>query len=479
MSLLDRFKFAGPRPQNTPRDNNGRPPGRPMSAEGEDTEVTGEGVSYAGFAHAAVGGVTYYNCDEILRRKGWREYETMRHDDQVKLALAFKKILVYGRTYDILPADQSEKAKEIAKFVEWSLKRVNFKQMLREALTAIDFGFSIGEIVWETALHDGNRVLTLKDVKHRHPGSWQIFADMHGNLTGFEQLTNNGRRVLLKPEKAWHYAHQREFSNHYGVSDLRAAYRPWWAKRFIINFWNVFLERMAAPMTAMKYPAGADEKLKTTLKSILQGLSAKTEVMVPAGVEIELIEATRSGSPEYGSAVDYCDRSIMRAVLIVAILGAGGDDIRQGSDSQSHLHLRLLFKMAQELGYDLIESFMCQVVKPMIDMNYEHDGLYPRFVWQDYGEFEGVKVADTIRLLFAAGILDMDQADVNYARSILGLPVRGEDDPEDDVVRPQPLPPPGNANAPPPPASQGNDRAGKGDSGGKTKAKPTKKGGAI
>jgi hypothetical protein len=49
------------------------------------------------------------------------------------------------------------------------------------------------------------------------------------------------------------------------------------------------------------------------------------------------------------------------------------------------------------------------------------------FVWQDYGQFEGMKIADEIRQLHAAGIIDMDQTDVNYARSVLGLPIRDEE----------------------------------------------------
>jgi hypothetical protein len=55
----------------------------------------------------------------------------------------------------------------------------------------------------------------------------------------------------------------------------------------------------------------------------------------------------------------------------------------------------------------------------------------------------------------------MDQADVNYVRSIMGLPLRDEEN-EDEVIRPAPTPPPGGGAPTPPAAPQGNDRAGKG-----------------
>lgn len=440
-----------------------RGPGRPSALEQELMVVDGEVVR--SFLPAKNGGVEFLPVDDLINRKGWKIYRDMRHDDQVKATLTFKKILVHGRAWELKPADQSEKAEKIAKFVKANLEGINFKRVVKEALSALDFGFSASELVWKIEKHDGERRVMLKSIKARDPESIHIFADKHGNIKGFEQRSKLGEIIVLKPEKIWHYAHQSEFQNHYGVSDLRSAYRNWWAKKFIINFWNVFLERLGAPMTMMKYPLGSSPELKNLLKGILTGLSSKSEILVPEGVEVELIEATRSGNATYAEALQYHDNAISRAMLVIALLGAGGSDVTRGSDSQSRLHLRILFKMADELGKDLMDTFEKQVIKQLVDMNFEHDNLYPKFLWQDYGEFEGIEVADTIRLLHAAGIVDMDQEDVNYARSILGLPLRKEGDPEDEVVRPQPLPPPADPNKPPPAAAQGNQSSDKGAGG--------------
>jgi phage gp29-like protein len=440
------------------------PVGRPLSIEGESFVVDGEIVR--SFLPAKNGGVEFLPVDDLINRKGWKIYRDMRHDDQIKATLTFKKILVHGRSWELKPAEaDNPDAERIAKFVKANLEGINFKRVVREALSALDFGFSLGEIIFDVREWEGNKHLMLDGIKHRDPSTIKIIADKHGNITEFVQEGSFGEHIRLKPMKVWHYAHQSEFQNHYGVSDLRAAYRNWWAKKFIINFWNVFLERLGAPMTLMKYPLGASDELKRLLKGILTGLSAKSEILVPEGVEVELVEATRSGQASYAEALQYHDNAISRALLVIALLGAGGSDVSRGADSQSRLHLRILFKMADELGKDLMDTFAAQVIKPLVDMNFEHDGLYPTFIWQDYGEFEGIEVADTIRLLHAAGIVDMDQEDVNYARSILGLPLRKEGDPEDEVVRPQPLPPPADPNKPPPAADQGNQRTDKGPGG--------------
>lgn len=435
--------------------------GRPLGIEGEKMVVAG--ATSQAFVPGRKGGLHVLTIDEILRRKGWATYRDMRHDDQVKVCMSFKKILVHGRAWEIKPADESDQAKDIAEFVEFNLKAINFEETVKQALTALDFGYSIGELVWEVKDFKGSLAVHLKAIKHRDPEGMEINIDKHGNLVNFIQARQISgvvpHHVIVEPNKVWYFVHQGEFGNPNGMSDLRAAYRSWWAKKFIVNFWNVFLERMGQPMTLMKYPVGASPDLKDALQGILRGLSTKTEILVPEGVEVELIEATRAGKGDYEKALQFHNQSIARAILMVSMLGAGGDNVQRGSDSQSRIHLRVLFKMADALSKSVLWTFEKQVIKQLVDMNFKHDGLYPSILYQDYGEFEGIEIADTIRLLHAAGIFDMDQADVNYARSVLGLPLRGEGDPEDDVVRPQPLPPPGDPNKPPPAAGQANDRA--------------------
>lgn len=433
--------------------------GRPRKIEGESMVVGDELL--ASMTRVGQGGVYFLPVDDIIARKGWSIYKDMMHDDQVRICLQFKKVLIYGRTWELKPYDDSAEAKAQAEFAEWALKEINFKSVMREALSALEFGFSVGEIVWDRKDYEGKQVICFKKIAHRDPSTLKIGMDRHGNLTGITQEVA-GLTVPLPMEKLWIYSHDKRFGNPYGTSVLRAAYRSWWAKKYIINFWNVFMERMGTPLTKMTYPQGASEDLKTTLKRILTNLSSKTELLVPEGVQIDLIEASRSGNAGYMEALQFHNDSIARAILMASLMGTGAEDKVGGNGpSQSSLHLRILFKMADEITQDVTRTFHEQALKQLIDMNFEKP-MYPEFVWQDYGQFEGMKVADTIRLLHSAGILDLSQEDVNYARSVLGLPIRTEEDDEDEVIRPPAPPPPGNAGAPPPAAGQGNERAKKG-----------------
>lgn len=417
------------------------------------------------------GAVEILPVDEIITRKGWKEYRKMLHDPQITSTLWFKKVMIYGRKWDVQPAGDSVEDKAVAAFVSKVLKRLNFKRVLQEIMTAFDYGFSLGELIWEVTEIDGQQAIAIKAIKGRDPEFLTVKVDKHGNILSWVQDNHQfsslraEQKIELPPDKVIHYSHNGAFGQHYGKSDLRACYRSWWAKKFIIQFWNVFLERMGSPLMATTYPTGAGTELKDALKNIMRGLSSKSEILIPEGVEIKLIEATRSGQATYDLALAYHDKEIARAMLMIALLGAGGNDIKRGSDSQSRLHLRTLHKMADETGADILFEFNRQVVKQLVDFNFDVKE-YPEVYFQDYGEFEAPEITDAIRLLHASGIIDMDQEDVNFARSMLGMRLREDGDKEDEVVRPAAIPPPGNANSPPPSAGQGNDNASKGGASG-------------
>lgn len=438
----------------------GRPPAQ--EAQGE-VMVVGDDL-LASMTSPTQGGVYFLPVDEIIKRKGWSTYKEMANDDQVKVCLEFKKVLVVGRTYEISPCDETPEAKKQAQFVEDVLERLPMKQIFKEGVSAMEFGFSLAEQVFERDVwdEDGQTYIFIKKLAHRDPSTIELKMDENGNFLGARQRSR-AKYIELAPSKLWLFSHEPQFGNLYGTSDLRAAYRSWYAKKFVIQFWNVFLERMGSPLTTMKYPTGASPELKALLKKILTNLSSKTEILIPEGVEINLVEATRGGNATYGEALAFHNASIARGILMAALLGANGDKPTQAADSQSFLHLRILFKLADEISQKFSQSFMEQVIRPLLAMNFETVEM-PNFIWQDYGQFEGMKVADEIRQLHAAGIIDMDQNDVNYVRSIMGLPLRDLDKNPDAVQRPAAPPPPGNANAPPPAAPQGNSRADKGGS---------------
>jgi phage gp29-like protein len=433
--------------------------GRPRKDSKPVTVVGGELISWA-----LPGGkrATYemLSPDDLLTKKGWSVYREMTADDQIKACLYFKKVLIAQRPFEIVPASDSSEDKEVARFITENLKEVSLDKLLWEMLSVFEFGVSYGELLWE--IGGSPPRLRLKDIKFRDPEYMYVHVDVHGNIKNFVQRPSQGpevREITIEPAKMLHYAYQSQFSNHYGVSDLRCVYRAWWSKKYITQFWNVFLERFGAPLMKMTYPTGASENLKTNLKNIMTNLSSKTDVLVPEGVAVELIEATRGGTARYEEALAYYDNRIMTGMLLPGLLGMGFE-VKKGSDSQSRLHLRTLMKAFQHIGNEISANIKEKIIKPLVDNNFNTD-KYPEFQFQDYGEFESFEISSAIVELFNAGMLDPDQEDINYARAIIGLRTRDESE-EDEVLRAMPPPigtSPNDPNATGAGAGQGNDRA--------------------
>lgn len=504
--------------------------GRPRNIEGEDTlvEVGRLSSSINWMKMRPSGEWELLSTDELIRKFGWKIYREMLADETIKACLAFKKVLIHQRDWDIESADAAERSKmrkqarkqaqqaeamakaaaeakaadsalavndakakallrkspvknadgadplemgeegmsefeKQADFVRNNLRDIGMNRILRAILTAFEFGFSAGEILWEVKKDkEGELKVFIKDVKHRDPEYIRIMTDKHGNIVKFKQEPGTGEIIDIDPEDVLHYAYGGEFSNHYGVSDLRAAYRSWWSKKFVTQFWNVFLERFGQPLMKMNYPVGATPELKENLRKILNSLSSRSDMLVPTGVEVELIEATRGGNASYADALMYCDVAESRAILVPALLGMGVD-IKRGSDSQSRLHLRVLMKIVGDVSQD-IEFAINKIVKRLIDMNYPDVKEYPKFVFRDYGEYDATQIVDAAINMFNAGMLDVDQSDLNYLRSVLALPLRDADD-EDEVLRSSPPPmgtSPNDPNATGDGAWKNNDRSTKG-----------------
>lgn len=493
---------------------------RPSESETEKTVVTGTGGGLISWTLPKGDKFEMLSPDDLLSKRGFRVYREMRADDQVKACLWFKKMLVAGRAWEITVRDKSEDKKKLgpdkkkpveakpktefgktdfggfgsgpdantpvpkpigvqpaapvqkhpnAEWIEQQLQRLNMKQIIWEMLTAFDFGASFGELIFE--INDEMKY-TLKDVAFRDPEFMHILTDIHGNISIFQQQPNIGvsmQKIDIKPEKVLHYAYQSEFRNHWGISDLRAAYRAWWSKKYVTQFYNVFLERFGAPLMMMKYPPGSTPELKNALKGIMSSLSSKTDILVPEGVSVELIEATRAGTAKFDEALVLHDNAVAHAILMPALLGASNVASR-GSDSQSRLHLKTLMKMIQFICEQIEFEITKKIVLPMQEKNFNEEAEIC-FKFQDYGEFEAFEISDAIKELHNAGILSLDSTDTNYIRSIMGLALRGEENP-DQVERPMlnqlPGMPGGNDQADGGGAKQSNSRAEKGASTKKT-----------
>ena len=379
-----------------------------------------------------------YNPDELVGKKGLKIYKDMRTDEQVKACLMMKKFARLSTGWEIKPGDDEDKLSiELADFAQYNVKRIKgtFYDTLLGILTALDYGFSISEIVREYIEEgDFRGKVGLKAIKSREPFGYGFKTDVHGNLLGitFEQAGLFGGKDLgsndnpYPPEKFVVYSYQKEFSNWFGRSDFREIYRSWWSKNMIIKFYNIFLERFGMPTVTATYPSGQDEKVLEMIDDILKNLQAKSGFRFPEGIKFELLEATRRGEAGYEKAIELHNTMIARGILVPELMGFTGRS--SGSRALGETQFGGFIWVLEKLGKDIEETIVDeQILRPLININYAnvHEKQYPVFKMNSLSDEDIEMKAKVVKIGVEAGVIDPTE---QWVRDYLMFPKREEKD---------------------------------------------------
>ena len=415
--MLERIKsYVKPSPQSVP------------------TPSMGE-VAVSESAMYSLSGLRAYNPDTLAGRKGLSVYDDMLIDDQIKFCLALKKKGVVAPGWTIEPASDDPADIEVAEFVEYALNQMagTVETALTGVLSALTYGYSVTEIVWnqyENGPYAGR--VGISGLKSKRPHGFMFDVDQYGNLKpdGLLQTQLGAKEARLPVDKFLIYSYQQEFANHYGTSDLRSAYRPWWSKDNIIKFWNIYLERFGSPLAVGKYKT-ADPNAKTTLMNILSNLQNKTSIVhKDMDFDISLLEASRRSTSDYQTALDFHDRAIARSILIPDRVFTAGE---VGAYSQSQTHFDVVLWALESLRAELSETVMQeQLIWRLVDYNFSNVEEAPRFKFNPLTAEQRVQLATTFADAVQKGAVRSTFADENHIRGILQFPEVDEDKYEAD-----------------------------------------------
>jgi len=379
-----------------------------------------------------------FNPDDLIGRKSMTVYEKMRTDDQVKGALALKKGAVLSTGWEIASASEEGEDDEIRDFIDYELTHLEplygtFDDHLYEIMSALDFGFSISEIVYKKR-EDGPNAgkIGLRTIKTRKPHQFRFRTDRHDNLLpdGILQGMNK-----YPNEKFLIFSYQREFGNWFGTSDLRAAYRPWWLKENTIRWWGIFNERFGIPISVGQYPPNTPVEHIATLQTMLQNIQANTAFTLPDSYKLEFKEATGRGANIFQLTVESMDKAIARALLVPSLLGLS-EQGAVGSYSQAKKHFHVFLIVIDDLRRDLAEDVINhQLIPRLVDLNFERnvEEEYPKFRFLPFTSDETAALFTNWLQAVQVGVVRPVAEDEVHIRSVTDFPERALEDIEADI----------------------------------------------
>lgn len=319
------------------------------------------------------------NTDPILNNYGGgdlRVYEELLRDDQAGPALD-QRIAAIAKAETIVdPASDAAEDVAAADFIREQLSAIDWDGKVEKMLFAIWYGYSVAEVIWNT---DGQRIV-IGDIKVRPPNRFRFGKDYDKReSSGVYESTIQFPQGTLRPaNKYWTFQRGgQDDENPYGRGLAHRCYWPIFFKRNDIKFWLIFLERFGQPTATAKVPESwtLDQGKTRKVLDMLDAVSSDAGVMIPDGVTVELLEASRSASADYAGLHDAMNQAIAKIILgqTLTLENEGG---QYKADMQ---------KVVRDQGIKsdadaLMNSFNTQVVRWLTTWNFPN--AKPPKVWR-------------------------------------------------------------------------------------------------
>jgi len=264
------------------------------------------------FNKVTFGNILRNEDDTLISRgggKGLKIYDELERDCHAYAVLQKRKLAVISRPWDVTPASEDAKDVQAADLVRSALERIEFDRITMQLLDATLKGFSVGEVMWEVV--DG--AILPKDVLSRDQRRFTFDTDSALRLLTREALMMG---IELPERKFIVHRFGAKDGSPFGLGLGSKLFWPVMFKRQSITFWLVFADKFGSPTAHGKYPPGANPSEQAKLLAALQAIAQDAGIITPQGMEIELLEAARSGSVDtYEKLVRYMDEQISKAVL--------------------------------------------------------------------------------------------------------------------------------------------------------------------
>lgn len=396
------------------------------------SELSGE-ILFADPLRLYSGDFLRYNPSVLVTKHSMRIFDKMRRDDQIKAALTFKKNAVLSSGWEVVSPQDQDEDWEVSELVRENFRELtpddrSLEDVLMEVMTALDYGFSVSEKLfepWESRLW-------LKDIKTRAPHDIEFRQNEFGDILGIEQQGSTGRKIVIPEEKVVLYVHGREFSNPYGTSDLEAAYRAWVLKDNSYKWLAMYLEKLGIPPIFLLYnPNSYQGAPLTQLQNVLQNMAAATAGLIPRRNK----EDIEPWTPELGSqtqsvfipALNMFNQDIARAILIPNLLGYTAEG-QAGSYARAVKQFDAFIMTVLQLRRTLASTMNAQVVRQLVQLNFGEQEAYPEFRFLPLQDEDRLQLFQTWISLTASGTVTKQKSDEVHLRKSMGMPERQEGD---------------------------------------------------
>jgi phage gp29-like protein len=334
--------------------------------------------------------------DSVLAARGGHDYliyEELARDDQVKTCRGQRELALIAKEWGVDPGDSSFKAKKAAERLKQLLGRLAWDDKTQKMLSAVLYGHAVAECLWAT---DGTEI-TLSDIKVRNR---RRFGYLPSGELRMKTTSNYADGEALPPAKFWAFSCGADHDDEpYGLGLGHYLYWPVMFKKGGMKSWLYFLDKFSQPTAVGKYPAGTDKEGKDTLLRSLAAIQSSTAIRIPEGMQIELLQAARSGTADYTALVDRMNAAISKVYLGHSAAADETPGKLGGSSDATDVREDLI-----KADADLVCGSFNRTVAKWLTYYNDGDNVAPPKVWRKTEPPEDLKsCADKDKIIFDMG----------------------------------------------------------------------------
>ncbi|MBF0368573.1 MAG: DUF935 family protein [Magnetococcales bacterium] len=250
--------------------------------------------------------------DPVLQAQGggdYTVYEELLRDDQVASTFQQRRLAVTAAPWEVKPGADDKPSRLAAELIEETLDRIGWDNVTDKMLYGVFYGYAVAECLWAS---DG-RLFTLDEIKVRKQKRFVFDLDDNPRLL---TLQNQLDGEPLPEKKFWHFRTGGDNDDEpYGLGLAHHLFWPVFLKTGNSRLWLSYIDRFGSPTTLGRFPSGTTDAEKQNLLSALEKIRSDSGVVIPEEMRIDLLEASRSGSPGHGDFYDRMDAAIAKVVL--------------------------------------------------------------------------------------------------------------------------------------------------------------------
>jgi hypothetical protein len=317
-------------------------------------------------------------------------YQEILLDPDVSACLQKRTHSVTSREWQVDAASDREIDQKAARFVRWMLsKKILFDSICLNLLEALVLGFKVGEILWESGKWTDEEtgtthsVIYAKDVRIRPSDRFTFYLPEKPNaknasIWGYELRFLTTKTPVygeaLPDKKFIIHSIGSKTSNPFGVGLGSKLYWPHQFKKQAVISALVFGDKFAQPTIIGKHlPEQNPRKLEEFLRRITEGTSG----VLPDGMDVSLLEASRSSSQNfYGWLIGWCEDQIKKVILSETF-----GDAPQGLSGQPAANDEKVRIELTKLDGDLLHATINEtLIKWAVEFSFA--GAEPPTVWR-------------------------------------------------------------------------------------------------